>query len=406
MSFKSKEKQLYYALDKLVADPKSVFISTVQEKDGLFYRIFNYNVASYEDFLMPFAREGRGTTFEVTKNNEFIRLVSLPPHKFFNDSENPFTQNLDYSNIDLIMDKLDGSLMSTYVHINEAMQMDVYLKSKGSLHSDYAKVANKLLATEEYFELKSFLYDMAISGHTVNLEFTSNDPQFRVVLRYPETKLTVFSVRKHEDFSYIPYQQIKKDMLSMGVNLKHLVPNYAEFHKGNEVTFIQSIKDMDDDIEGFVVVIKNGETVKLKTSKYLTLHKARADIIDSPKNLFEIVVDEKHDDLRAAFSYDPYLLKLIEDMEKKVKSIYLNIHKEAQQFYEKNKSLDRKSYAILAKKTVKPLYFGLAMNLHIGRETDFKDFIKKHYKEFKIKDSVTESINSQKMVKNFSKPSI
>src|SRR6185437_6317075 len=110
------QKELYTTIDKLVADESNPFVAATQEKDGKFYRIFVYQMANYNDFLAPYSRECRGITFEVDKDNHPIRLASLTPHKFFNDSENDFTKDLDYSQIELIMDKLDGSIMSTYIH--------------------------------------------------------------------------------------------------------------------------------------------------------------------------------------------------------------------------------------------------------------------------------------------------
>lgn len=72
------------------------------------YRIFNYRLASYTQFMKPFGLDMRGTMFQIDPNTKDpIRLASLPPQKFFNAGENPLTMNLDYSNAICIMDKRD-----------------------------------------------------------------------------------------------------------------------------------------------------------------------------------------------------------------------------------------------------------------------------------------------------------
>ena len=56
-------------------------------------------------------------------------------------------------------------------------------------------------SSSEYRQLKAWLQDMVIHQQcTVNLEYTG--PGNRVVLEYPQPKLTVLSVRSHHDGSY------------------------------------------------------------------------------------------------------------------------------------------------------------------------------------------------------------
>ena len=59
---------------------------------GKTYRIFNYRLASYSDFLLPDAFNARGTTFRLDDTG--VELASLPPMKFFNLWENPQTLHI------------------------------------------------------------------------------------------------------------------------------------------------------------------------------------------------------------------------------------------------------------------------------------------------------------------------
>jgi Straboviridae RNA ligase 1 len=69
------------------------------------FRIFNYRLCSYSDFLNESALECRGIMFEVDLKGNPIRLASLPMNKFFNYREVS-------SDINTLVDRLisDGRL--------------------------------------------------------------------------------------------------------------------------------------------------------------------------------------------------------------------------------------------------------------------------------------------------------
>jgi T4 RnlA family RNA ligase len=149
--------------------------------------------------------------------------------------------------------------------------------------------------------------------------------------------------------------------------------------------FVNSIPEMQEKIEGYVIVLKSGVTFKCKLLTYQALHKLKENV-DHPRHLYELVVHEGHDDLRAAFPDDAYLMGKIDEMVERVKALYTDIKHNVNDFYEANKELDRKRYAILAQSTVKKPFFGLAMNLYVGKSYSEKEFLIKNYKEFGIKD--------------------
>jgi len=357
----------------------SSFYFVDQVRNMCKYRIFSYRLAGYSEFLLPYARECRGHMFEIDSDGKMIRAASMAPTKFFNHMENPITMDLDFSDCDLVMDKADGSPISSY------MQDGIYFKSKTSLNSEQAQAAMKLL--HKFPDLAGFIFRMECNGYTVNLEYVS--PNNRIVLPYQTDNLIVLSVRSRQGDTYgeyLDHSVIASLMARYGCE-EHLVKNYA-----NEIedfnAHLNSINEMSD-IEGFVIRIRGGETVKVKTAWYVALHRAK-DSINSPKRLFEVVVNEAHDDLRGVFPEDQFLLDRIEEMEKLVQGIYANIKVNVEKFYNDNAGLDRKSYAILGTQTLPRLYFSLAMNLYLGKENDYKEWMIKHYKDFGIKDDPVE----------------
>lgn len=347
------------------------------------YRIFNYRLASWTDFQEPSALNSRGTMYNIT-NEENPILVSLSPEKFFNYEEG----NIDHSKYHFgdKMVKMDGSLISTYLHENE-----LYLKTKGSLFSEQALAAMKLLDKNQDF--KTELKDLASKGYTINLEYTS--PENRIVVPYQEENLTVLSMRNHADGKTLFATKLKNFLKEKNYSniLKNLVKyETIQVHDINHMDFVESIRK-EQEGEGYVTEIIVDETysylTKIKNIKYVTLHQAK-ESVNSPMRLFEAVIEESTDDLRSLFSNDDYVLSKITEMEQHVRPIYNHLIKNVETFYQQNKSLDRKNYAIKAQEEGRDL-LGLKMNLYLNKPVNFKEFAKKHAKDlFGIKNVLEE----------------
>lgn len=338
--------------------------------DTSVYRIFNYRLASYTEFLKQSAMECRGIMFEVTVAGEFVRLASRPMQKFFNLNENPLTMGLDLMMVDTVESKADGSLISTYLHNNQ-----LCLKSRGSLFSEQAIDAMKWLKTDPVFE--ATLWDFASEGITVNLEWCA--PQNRIVIGYTHPHLKVLNARDIETGEYI-------ERSALDLEFGNHVIERVDLNGLDVAAFVQSIPQMQDDIEGYVARI--GDLwFKIKTEKYMSLHHAK-DSINNPRRLFEAVVDEGVDDLRSMFAHDALAISQIDEMQTRVSSLYNHMVNTVETFYKHNKDLDRKDYAIKGRDSANldQLYFGLAMNMFIGRPVEYKSFLKSKYKELGFKD--------------------
>lgn len=136
--------QIYQDLVTLCGEDNGFFYKDVQ-LDSITYRIFNYNLCSYEQFHRhPSALNCRGTMFNIT-DPENVRLVSLPPEKFFNYEEGDGHRIHASSAFGVQMEKLDGSLISTYLHMIDGTEPILRLKSKASVTSTHAVQATTLL---------------------------------------------------------------------------------------------------------------------------------------------------------------------------------------------------------------------------------------------------------------------
>lgn len=370
--------QLYRDLSMLCGSNEA-FYHVDQELDGAHYRIFSYRLASYTDFLNPNALECRGAMFEIeTFNGMPLRLVSLPFAKFFNKDENPFTQNLDLSKVNCVTAKMDGSLISTYIHRNNGFgATSLRLKSKAALASTQAVSAMSLIDLPKNKRFKVELLDAAMRDLTVIMEYIG--PDNRIVLGYEKSDLVVLGVRDNmtgERYSF-------NDMARMG--FLELCNRWVHQYEPTEIEDMIENLDSFKGIEGFVLEFANGQLVKIKTSDYLVLHKTK-DSINSDRRLFEAIVMETSDDLRSLFYEDVAALRRIWDMEEKVKEIRRDVVGWVEGFYNANKDLDRKSYAIKGQAELPRLFFGQAMSMYLGKDVDYKTFMIKHYKELGIKE--------------------
>lgn len=368
---------LYRNLMALCHPEQEAFYYVDQSMGTDLYRIFLYRLASFTEFQQPGALECRGHTFRIDADGNPLELASMPMNKFFNHGENPFVMNLDLSTIEHVMDKLDGSLISTV--ISDSAVGNYFLKSKGSFYSEQARAAQKLLETPEYEPLRMFCLACTTNGLTVNMEYMA--PDNRIVIGYMKPTLKVLNVRSTETGDYMSQKFIELHIPADFIVASHPIPEDGE-------AWLKSVYTSQEDIEGFVARLSCGTWFKVKTEKYCALHHTK-DSITIPRRLFEACVNGGADDLRAMFATDALAVMQIDEMDEKVRHIYNRLHINVHGFYNSHKHEDRKTYAIAGQQDEiiqKDGTFGLVMNLYLGKEANVEEFMIKNYKKFGIKD--------------------
>lgn len=379
------EQKLYNELIDLIKSDEAFFAKDFFLEDKT-YKIFNYRLASWTSFLKPGAMDARGIMFDVTDESS-ARLVSAPPQKFFNYEEGGVDHTRGKFGDKMV--KMDGSLISSYIHNDQ-----LYMKSKASLFSSQALDSMKFLTQEGNKDFKDELTRLAKSGFTINLEYTS--PENRIVIPYQKEELTVLSVRSNiNGENFFASKLISYLEKEGGYNT--IIKNMVKFERLHDQD-IDQIKYMENvrkeqEGEGYVieVVLNERESylTKGKNIKYIALHQTK-DSVNSPKRLFESIIEEASDDLRSMFSDDQYILNKIKEMEDIVQPIFNHIVKTVDDFHTENKNLDRKDYAIKVNKE-HPRFIGLLMNSYLNKENNFKEFAKKNRKEmFGITDAEPE----------------
>lgn len=356
----SKAIETYHNLMNLCKEDEAFYFADFNAADRM-YRIFNYRLANWSSFEKPSAKDCRGIMYDVT-NKEFPILVSLPMEKFFNFQEGNVDHTSGYMFTKMV--KMDGSLISTYLHKGKLM-----LKSKGSISSSQAIAAMAYL--DKHPEHKQKILEIVQDDFTVNLEYT--DVTNRIVVPYQEERLTILSVRSHASFRNYYGRDMK--FVTSPVLKDWIVDYTCETIIGSDMDKVVSEIRKEQEGEGYVIEIVNPDgnyLIKVKNDRYLALHQAK-DGVYNPKRLFVAVLEESTDDLRSMFTDDAYVLSLIEGMENTVQPVYNHLVKTVEDFYSDNKHLERKEYAIKAQ-SEHPKIMGLLMSAYLGRNVDYKDF--------------------------------
>lgn len=371
--------QIFNDLMKLVSTHDAFSWKDFESAGGGTFRIFSYRLASYTDFLEPNALEGRGTMFRINAEGNYSGVAARPPKKFFNAYENPFTmfdKDTLSSEIAVVMDKLDGSIISTFMDAD----YKVRTKSQASLHSDHAINSTAMLHKDKDFYEE--IYQAEILGFTVNLEYTS--PEYRIVLPYQEDGLTVLNVRHRETGDMLVGERLKAAF--PGLYKRSVSAKFGDIDstfpmKETLIESINAVREMQD-IEGYIIILKDGRICKVKTDWYSALHFTK-DSINVDSRLYDAVVNGASDDLKQMFSTDLYAIKKIEKMEQLVFSCYNKLVSESESFYNQNKNLERKDYAMQVQKVL-PNELGMpgiAFSLYNSKPVDYKVIMLKYMKD-------------------------
>ena len=258
----SKAIETYHNLMNLCKEDEAFYFADFKAADRM-YRIFNYRLANWTSFSKPSAKDCRGIMYDVT-NKEFPILVSLPMEKFFNFQEGNVDHTSGYMFTKMV--KMDGSLISTYLHKDKLM-----LKSKGSISSTQAIAAMKYLDKHPIHKQK--ILEIVQDDFTVNFEYT--DVSNRIVVPYQEERLTILSVRSHASFRN--YYGLDLKHVTSPVLKDWIVDYTCETIIGSEMNDVISKIKKEQEGEGYVIeIVKPDENylIKVKNDRYLALHQA------------------------------------------------------------------------------------------------------------------------------------
>lgn len=333
------------------------FYEIFHEINGTVFSIFNYRFATSLDFRLYGALEMRGLTFRHLENGKKVRYLML--HKFFNIGENDTTliNNLNKKKIDRIFDKLDGSMIR-FVELNNG---EIVAKTKLGFDNDQANVANNILNNNE--DLYEFVRDGIDYRLAQIFEYTS--PFNKIVVNYPEEKLTLIQIREEITGDYVQDIKIIRDI--EGVDKAETPTFPSKFGTINIENLTNVVLKEMTDAEGYVIRFTDGQYVKAKTPWYIERHRLITEDFDHENFIIEMIVDEKIDDLVSILDKNCpvriYVEKVMYTMYSYLNNTYGDCLRILNDAYEKQ--LDRKAFAI---KYTDHLYFSALMRTFNNRD--------------------------------------
>lgn len=264
----------------------------VAEKDG--YKVVNYVVATHDTFpdihgmhtltgpvdpvLNAIRRECRGLVFDLDG-----KLINRRYHKFFNVNERDETaiHAIDWSRPHVILEKLDGSMVSPCRirnHVRWMTKMGV---------TDTSMEAETFVASRpEYTELAAHYLE---NGFTPVFEWCSN--KNRIVLDYPEDRLVLTAMREVHSGNYLLQDALEAIGSRYGIPV---VMTYV-FSSMSLQDVVDSIRQIGD-AEGVVVRFDDGHMVKIKSDWYVRIHKIKS-LLGQERDVVSLILNNELDDM-------------------------------------------------------------------------------------------------------------
>ena len=259
-----------------------VFYETKHVVRGYNVSVFNYRLATFNDFKGSNAFEMRGLTFVFNHDGTlYKRFPGL--HKFFNVNETEITQVntlKDYEVIN-VSDKLDGSMI-TFIELPDG---NIVPKTKNSFDGEQVLLMRGLVDDT----ISEFIREQFSKGHTVFFEYTS--PLNRIVLKYPVSSLSLIKIRDNNTGEYLFDENVPEGLKTA----KNETPEFTSLPDLMEK--YETMKDK----EGSVIVFRTPDGrqlfVKVKTADYFAKHHLMTEFIYQENVLVEMILNETIDDV-------------------------------------------------------------------------------------------------------------
>lgn len=312
-----------------------------------------YQISDNSFWKLPFALETRGHVFDA----ETGECLSAGFEKFFNINENGFTQLKDLRFAGArYYEKCDGSMCPTMV-----VDGEVFVRTKKSFYSDVALSASRNLTDKE----RNVVLLLNDFGYTAIFEYV--DPSWQIVLNYGKPQFVLLAARNRITGEYLDFQTLSDIAFTQNVQI---IKQYKE------VTIDSCLKEVEEITgrEGYVIHLASGQRVKLKFRWYLDMHRIHTAL--RMRDVAEMIIDEKVDDIKSAIIEHDLDVSLIEKIEQQVVSEMIAIQKQVEQEYEYVKEWSFERVAKVYKGS--PLSDCIFRKMR-GREIDFKQVWKNIY---------------------------
>lgn len=249
-------------------DPYNIII-----KENSNYTLLKYNQLS-SDFKSPIVRACRGIILD-----QYNTVVCFPFYKFFNYGEDN-ADVIDWESAK-VQEKIDGSLIKIWFdkfwHVSTNGSINAYeasLNENGKTFGDLFEEVRDLIDFDKLNKNNTYMFELV-------------SPENQVVIYYPETKIYHIGTRNNNTF-----EELDEDI---GVEK----PKLYNFNSLDDL--IEFSKTLSKDEEGFVVVDKNYNRIKVKSPQYLMAHYLLGNCKFTPKRIVDIIKEGEQNEILTYF---------------------------------------------------------------------------------------------------------
>ena len=291
--------------------------------------LFYYNQIS-SDFKEPLVGESRGIILE----DKTFNVLCYSFDKFWNSSEE-LASDIDWDSA-RVLEKMDGSMIKLWNYNNQWR-----VSTMATIDAKDAP----LISCNENINTFYDLFELAWKNNDVDIETLNKDytyifelvsPYNRVVVNYPKADLYHIGTRDN------------KTLKELNIDIGFKKPKEYSFSNLDEV--VEMAEKLPYSEEGYVIVDKHWNRVKVKSPSYVAVHHLKNNgVISEDRALIIIKKNEKSEFL----SYFPEYSDDLNKIEAKYKK-YLKLVNESLNEFDNYKDLPRKDFAMWAKTTANP----------------------------------------------------
>lgn len=339
--------------------------------------------------LILAAEDGRSFTSQaqqVNGRNNYdhispgkTKIVAYPMRRFFNHGQGSAAE-INWSDPQLaVLEKLDGTLCIVYydfftkkwcVATRSVPEADL-LMDNGiyTFRTLFEKALQTVQANQVHYDsFESFADGHLSKNFTYCFELTT--PYNRIVVNYPNNGVTLLAARHMPNLNELDLNHEQLRPLS---NIIPFVQSYAPTSMTELVDWVSSLNPMEH--EGVVVRDSNFNRIKVKNAAYVAYNKVRDALATSPRNIVELILSEKDDDVVPFLPEE--IVKNLQNIKVGVQAVikeYDIAYQSAKSEADKILPGDKKTFAILVTKN-KDLWGAPFFQMFEGKAENMKGFI-------------------------------
>ncbi len=311
-------------------------------------------------------------------------ILAFPMRRFFNHGQGS-AATIDWSDPKLaVLEKLDGTLCIVYFDpFTDKWCVATRSVPEADLTMDNGMFTFRTLFEKALTETTGYAFDVFTryldKAYTYCFELTT--PYNRIVVEYKKNGVTLLAVRGLVTLQELDFKHPVVDLLPTSLPLvqAHTYTTVDEL-----VTWVSSLNPMEH--EGVVVRDGKFNRIKVKNAAYVAYNKVRDALATSPRNIVELILSEKDDDV-VPFLPEEIVKNLqsikvgVQKVIKKHDEVYLIAKEQA----DAEKKGDKKTFALIVdgitRHWTEPMWTAPFFQMFDGKASNMKDFIAKNRKD-------------------------